>query len=206
VAALINDKTAVSDDVMSSIPVLLRDEITRNGLYDVKVAFVDAAWVAEPISAEDWEDDRTSWGPLPEERKPGTQDDDDDDDPSILDSEEGKPQQKKSSKSAKSHINTATHVDSESNSPLRPALDVLHRINNDHVIDSTDYVVGYLDRHAGIKEMPAEYWIVKEKTEEDFIPQSRIRYFKRISDGVTVWDRERRLDLLFGSGRKVASS
>ena len=66
-------------------------------------------------------------------------------------------------------------------------------------MDRADYVVGYLDRHAGIKEMPVTWWR-SEPTEEEFIPQSRIRYFKRISDGECVWDREGRVDGVFGSG------
>ncbi len=41
---------------------------------------------------------------------------------------------------------------------------------------------------------------VGECSDEDFIPQHRIKYFKRNSDGEVVWDREGRIDKIFGSG------
>ena len=90
----------------------------------------------------------------------------------------------------------------ESSQSLRPALDVLYRIQHDVTLDSSDYVIGYLDRIKGMMEMPFEWWVSKETTSDDFIPQSRIRYYKRVSDNVVVWDRDKRKDLLFGSGRK----
>jgi len=42
----------------------------------------------------------------------------------------------------------------------------------------------------------------------DFVPQSRIRYFRRKSGGgggseQVIWDRERRIDAVFGSGRNA---
>ena len=60
-------------------------------------------------------------------------------------------------------------------------------------------MLGYLDRFEGLKEMPAYLWL-SETTEEDFVPQHRIQYFRRLSDGTKVWDREHRIDLVFGSG------
>ena len=49
-------------------------------------------------------------------------------------------------------------------------------------------------------EMKAEDWKGGDVTDEEFIPQHRILYFRRASDGVRVWDRKRRLDVVFGSG------
>ena len=49
-------------------------------------------------------------------------------------------------------------------------------------------------------EMKVEDWNKGDVTDEEFIPQHRILYFRRMSDGVRVWDRKRRLDELFGSG------
>ena len=49
-------------------------------------------------------------------------------------------------------------------------------------------------------EMKVEDWKGGDVTDEEFIPQHRILYFRRASDGVRVWDRKRRLDVLFGSG------
>lgn len=60
-------------------------------------------------------------------------------------------------------------------------------------------MVGYLERFDGIKEIPLDSWL-NESTEEDFVPQHRIRYFKRISDGELMWERDSKLDRIFGSG------
>jgi uncharacterized protein (UPF0248 family) len=62
-----------------------------------------------------------------------------------------------------------------------------------------NFTIGYLERFEGIKEMPMSKW-VRETSDEDFIPQHRIKYFKRSSDGEVVWDREGRVDKIFGSG------
>lgn len=45
-----------------------------------------------------------------------------------------------------------------------------------------------------------------EQTDEEFIPQHRILYFKRKSDATIVWERRTRLDLLFGSGSGGSST
>lgn len=82
---------------------------------------------------------------------------------------------------------------------LRPASDVMNRIKWDPEIDIRDYIVGYEDRFLGIKETEMSRW-KREQTDEEFIPEHRVVYFKRRSDGVKVWDRERRRDLVFGSG------
>jgi hypothetical protein len=61
-------------------------------------------------------------------------------------------------------------------------------------------VVGYLDRFGGNLEMRVSSWL-NESTEEDWIPQHRIRYFKRLRGGdeEIVWDRLARVDRVFGS-------
>jgi uncharacterized protein (UPF0248 family) len=79
---------------------------------------------------------------------------------------------------------------------LRPALDVLSRLKHDSALDLDDYVVGYTDRHAGIQEKAAGEW-VSESTDEEWIPQGRIQYFKRVSDGKRVWDRATKYDCVF---------
>ncbi|RPA82128.1 hypothetical protein BJ508DRAFT_414376 [Ascobolus immersus RN42] len=90
-------------------------------------------------------------------------------------------------------------------SPLRPAHDVLNRLRWDQSYDVRDYVVGYDDRFLGIMEMGVEAWS-NEKTEEEWIPMHRVVYFKRVSDGVIVWDRRVALDGVFGSGRGMFES
>ncbi|KAF3481168.1 DUF455 domain-containing protein [Arthroderma uncinatum] len=86
-----------------------------------------------------------------------------------------------------------------STNKLRPAADIISRLRWDPKIDSGDYIVGYEDRFLGEKETPLSRW-KSEQTDEEFIPQHRIIYFKRKSDGRRVWDRETRKDEIFGSG------
>ena len=53
--------------------------------------------------------------------------------------------------------------------------------------------------------MPVQSWI-SESTDEEWIPQHRIRYFKKICvDGQIeiVWDRETRVDKIFNSLAQV---
>ncbi|KAL8727955.1 MAG: hypothetical protein Q9166_005720 [cf. Caloplaca sp. 2 TL-2023] len=82
---------------------------------------------------------------------------------------------------------------------LRPAQDIMNRIRHDPSLQISDYVVGYEDRHAGLMWKGVEEWLDTTE-EEDFIPMHRIRCFKRRSDGYVVWDREKRIDEIFGSG------
>lgn len=87
-------------------------------------------------------------------------------------------------------------------SRFRSAPDVLDRLRHDPMLNLAEYRIGYLERFEGIREMAAQSWI-KESTDEDWIPQHRIRYIKRVSaDGVqeVVWDRDERIDKVFGSG------
>jgi uncharacterized protein (UPF0248 family) len=98
------------------------------------------------------------------------------------------------------HKPTATPV---SSSKLRPASDVLHRLRWDPALDPADYIVGYEDRFLGAKETSLEKWKT-EQTDEEFIPQHRILYFKRRGgdngNGELVWERATRIDKVFGSG------
>ncbi|KAF2177336.1 hypothetical protein K469DRAFT_644356 [Zopfia rhizophila CBS 207.26] len=86
-----------------------------------------------------------------------------------------------------------------STNKLRPASDVLNRLRWDPNLDPLDYIVGYEDRFLGAKETTLENWKT-EQTDDEFIPQHRILYFKRRGDGVVVWERARRIDAIFGSG------
>ncbi|RYP16339.1 hypothetical protein DL765_005189 [Monosporascus sp. GIB2] len=82
---------------------------------------------------------------------------------------------------------------------FRSSADVISRLRWDPGMDSSDYIVGYDDRFLGIRERALDQW-KSEQTDEEFIPQHRIEYFKRKSDGVIVWDRKKRTDDIFGSG------
>jgi uncharacterized protein (UPF0248 family) len=82
---------------------------------------------------------------------------------------------------------------------LRPALDVINRIRWDSSLEAGKFVVGYEDRFLGVREMEVKKWKM-EQTDLEFIPLHRVVYFKRLSDGVLVWDRETKTDLVFGAG------
>ena len=82
--------------------------------------------------------------------------------------------------------------------------DVLNRMRWDSGIESADFVVGYLDRFDGVVEIDLSLW-VKEVTEEEFIPQHRIKYLKNTKTQDVVWDREARIDKIFGSGLSIGS-
>ncbi|KIW19186.1 hypothetical protein PV08_03480 [Exophiala spinifera] len=86
-------------------------------------------------------------------------------------------------------------------SRMRSAQDVLERLKWDDSLDLSKYIIGYLERFNGIQEMPATRWI-SEPTEEEWIPQHRIRYFKQVDESgkqSIVWDRDNRIDKIFGA-------
>ncbi|KIV95720.1 hypothetical protein PV10_03339 [Exophiala mesophila] len=83
---------------------------------------------------------------------------------------------------------------------MRPAQVILNRLKWDRELDITKFRVGYLERFAGIREIPAQDWI-NEVTDEDWIPQHRIKYFKRLFDdgsSQVVWDRDLKIDKMSG--------
>jgi uncharacterized protein (UPF0248 family) len=84
---------------------------------------------------------------------------------------------------------------------LRPAQDVISRINWDPSLSAEAFVIGYEDRFVGVKEIELEKW-KSEATDEEFIPMHRIVWIRRKGDngGEIVWDRKKKVDLVFGSG------
>ncbi|EFX02889.1 duf455 domain containing protein [Grosmannia clavigera kw1407] len=82
---------------------------------------------------------------------------------------------------------------------FRSAQDVIKRLRWDPQLDRADYVVRYEDRFVGAQERPLSAW-KSEQTDEEFIPQHRVLYFRRRSDGAVIWDRRARKDEVFGSG------
>ncbi|KAK2064294.1 endonuclease/Exonuclease/phosphatase [Colletotrichum caudatum] len=91
---------------------------------------------------------------------------------------------------------SATAQKPEGAGKLRPALDVLNRLRWDPDMDSNDFLVGYEDRFLGPQEKALSAW-KSDETHLEFIPQSRILWFKRRSDDTIVWHRSERIDLLF---------
>lgn len=80
------------------------------------------------------------------------------------------------------------------------ASQVLSRLRWHPVHAAHDYEVGYLDRFEGLMWLPLEKW-GKATEEEDFVPEHRIRVFRRVGEGglrETVWDREARVCQLDG--------
>ena len=94
--------------------------------------------------------------------------------------------------------------DQQSKPLLRPANDILSRIRHDPALEESDFIVGYIDRHEPeAMEMDVSAWKGGgDFTDEEWIPQHRIVYFRRKGDepGRRIWDREKKLDRLFGSG------
>lgn len=102
-------------------------------------------------------------------------------------------------------VRKAAHQTQDSKPLLRPAKDILSRIRHDPSLNESDFIVGYIDRHAPeMMEMDVSAWKggVADVTDEEWIPQHRIMYFRKKGDeeGRRVWDRATRLDRLFGSG------
>ena len=99
----------------------------------------------------------------------------------------------------------AAHQTKAPKPALRPAKDILSRIRHDPSLNESDFIVGYIDRHnPEMMEMDVSAWKggVSDVTDEEWIPQHRITYFRKKGDedGRRIWDRGTRLDRLFGSG------
>jgi hypothetical protein len=91
-------------------------------------------------------------------------------------------------------------------SKLRTASDIHNRLLHDATYNIDEFIIGYIDRFSPEPlEMRAANWD-RVKEHEAFIPESRIRYFKRRwsvggeQKEEVVWDRARRIDKVFWSG------
>jgi uncharacterized protein (UPF0248 family) len=167
--------------------------------FDQSSSWIGAS-LAKPSEVQSLKLDDREWG---EDTMTIEPDSDDDDEP--LDSENDTldpqiPLHKLPIRSTASQTTVQTPV---STSKLRPASDVLNRLRWDPSLDPSNYIVGYEDRFLGAKETSLERWKT-EQTDEEFIPQHRILYFKRrggeSGDGEIVWERATRVDRVFGSG------
>lgn len=92
---------------------------------------------------------------------------------------------------------------------MRTADDVISRILWDPVVDSSEFVVGYVDRFLGVVERPFDdfMWDTNpcdcDYSAELALPRHRIQYFTY--RGHRVWDRHTRTDRVFGStGQSLA--
>ncbi|KAK3398576.1 2'-5' RNA ligase superfamily-domain-containing protein [Sordaria brevicollis] len=143
----------------------------------------------------DWVGEYT---PGEDESDTDAEDDDEEDLLEDLSLEEATPRKKKGKN--KKPTDEPRQIRQEPGPKLRSAADVMNRLRWDSAIDSSDYLVGYEDRFLGVKERALDMWKT-EQTDEEFIPQHRIVFFKRRSDGQVVWDRKTKKDEVFGSGR-----
>ncbi|MCJ1432184.1 hypothetical protein MMC27_001540 [Xylographa pallens] len=196
--------TTSSDFVSTHVPdLLLRllSTIRSSSYYDTATTFVDAH-ITSDISVAHLILDSKDWGLIPDEENPDDSSDEEEapEEADFWDPSKQKRHFKVKANHTKKSMEVLSMKPGEVRQPLRPALDILSRIRYDPTYDAEDYLIGYMDRHSGMKEMPVTWWKGDDNTEEDFIPQSRIKYYKRKSDGIVFWDRDRKLDLMFGSG------
>lgn len=100
-------------------------------------------------------------------------------------------------------------LESKKKPRMRTADDIISRILWDPVVDSSEFVVGYVDRFLGVLERPFDdfNWDTNpcdcDYTTELALPRHRIQYFTH--RGRRLWDRHTRTDRVFGStGQSLA--
>jgi uncharacterized protein (UPF0248 family) len=74
---------------------------------------------------------------------------------------------------------------------LRPGKEVLNRMKFDEKYDIEHFVVGYIDRKEGILEKVVNEW-------EKFGQEELMAYIKNVKSDEIVWDKARKIDLVFG--------
>ncbi|KAG7161710.1 uncharacterized protein LOC121874683 [Homarus americanus] len=104
-------------------------------------------------------------------------------------------------KSAKNTRKVPPEVENEKKKPLKTAGDVRKRIQWDPELQKEYFTVGYLDRFIGVVEKPYTAFSWEHLSMVDLdqlaVPQHRIQYYKY--KGTKVWDKNERLDHVFGS-------
>ncbi|KAH7095320.1 hypothetical protein FB567DRAFT_26608 [Paraphoma chrysanthemicola] len=161
--------------------------------YDASTCWLGIS-LARPSEVKSLHLDNREWGEYAEDLEPDSDDEDE------LDDADDESSEVKARTIPQRPKPTATPLSSVK---LRPASDVLNRLRWDPSLDPADYIIGYEDRFLGAKETSLERWKT-EQTDEEFIPQHRVLYFKRRGGddgkGEIVWERATRIDRVFGSG------
>ncbi|KAF0643450.1 hypothetical protein FPSE5266_09136 [Fusarium pseudograminearum] len=196
------DGNMSKDDVKemrTSIQTVLQDFETRirrdEKYYDAQSCWMSAT-LARGSDLGDMEVDQSLWGEFAGDT------DDEDSDEELEEEEELDNDEEESKGKGSTHGSRAAVVGKAPGlGKFRTAADVLNRLRWDTNFDPSDYIVGYEDRFLGARERAVEHW-KSEQTDEEFIPQHRILYFKRRADNVIVWERRTRTDDIFGSGIK----
>lgn len=102
---------------------------------------------------------------------------------------------------AKREVSPEPEASDEKKPPLKTAGDVRKRIQWDPDLQKEHFSVGYLDRFSGVVEKPFTSFTWEHLSLVDLdqlaVPQHRIQYYKY--KNVKVWDKNERLDLVFGS-------
>ncbi|RVD89100.1 uncharacterized protein DFL_000121 [Arthrobotrys flagrans] len=109
---------------------------------------------------------------------------------------------RKGFKKNKNTSTTGAHKNSGPTAKLRPSHEVFNRLKWDSKYDASAYVIGYEDRFRGVLEIGVDKWKT-EMSDEEFVPMHRVVYFKDRKTGEMLWDREKRIDKIFGSGNTV---
>ena len=107
----------------------------------------------------------------------------------------------KISHSTKGEVSEESQEGNEKKPPLKTAGDVRKRIQWDPDLQPEHFTVGYLDRFSGVVEKPFTAFTWEHLSMVDLnqlaVPQHRIQFYKY--KDVKVWDKNQRLDLVFGS-------
>ncbi|KAF2444508.1 hypothetical protein P171DRAFT_33737 [Karstenula rhodostoma CBS 690.94] len=199
-----NDDTATSQEERADAKAVLQQVFDRfltlvradDKYYDESSAWIGVS-LAKPAEVKDLHPDAREWGDYIPDMEPDSDDEEDFDETE----DDFAPPTARRLPLRPAPSATSTPV---SSNKLRPASDILNRLRWDANLDPSEYVVGYEDRFLGAKETTLEKWKT-EQTDEEFIPQHRILYFKKKSEdgGEVVWERATRIDRIFGSGLGV---
>ncbi|KAK6497144.1 hypothetical protein TWF506_004619 [Arthrobotrys conoides] len=140
---------------------------------------------------------------------PDDEDSEEEEDPDIadllIDGEEAEDEDdffgslRKGSKKSKNASLTGVQKNTGPTAKLRPSHEVFNRLKWDSKYDASAYVIGYEDRFRGVLEIGVDKWKT-EMSDEEFVPMHRVVYFKERKTGDILWDREKRIDKIFGSG------
>ncbi|KAF2641389.1 hypothetical protein P280DRAFT_311821 [Massarina eburnea CBS 473.64] len=182
-------RTQAKQSIQKVLDRFLTQVQTDDKYYDAESCWIDIS-LAKANDVKDMTLDDREWGDYVADNEP----DDDDEEASDPDELPTQPSRKLTTRT--STPSTSTPV---SSSKLRPASDILNRLRWDPNLDPGEFIVGYEDRFLGAKETSLGRWKT-EQTDEEFIPQHRILYFKKSGDEEIVWERATRIDKIFGSG------
>jgi uncharacterized protein (UPF0248 family) len=189
-----DDKQTAKHSLEKVLDRFLTQLRTDEKNYDASTCWIDVS-LTKPSGVKGLRLDDREWGDYTVGMEPDSDDEEEvDEDLEDLDAikpERAIPQRPKPTSTPLSTIK------------LRPASDVLNRLRWDPSLDPSDYIIGYEDRFLGARETGLEKWKT-EQTDDEFIPQHRILYFKKKGGddgkGEVVWERATRIDRVFGSG------